>query len=71
MKTLSIILLLVLAVSCKTVTTKPIATQAKKTFMYDYRNESAVGYIIQSKLHYYNNLNTVFIKLEKSKGRGC
>jgi hypothetical protein len=70
MKTLVLIPLLISIISCKTVTTKPIAVQAQKTIMYDYRYETG-GYFLQNRLHYYKDINTVFIKLAKSKGKGC
>ncbi|MFI5142141.1 MAG: hypothetical protein ACHQII_07275, partial [Bacteroidia bacterium] len=60
-------LLLFAVVSCKN-KTKNLPVQ--KTITYDYRYETG-GYFLQSKLHYYNDINTVFIKLSKSKGQGC
>lgn len=71
MKTLVLMLTLISIISCKTVTTKPIVTQAQKPFVYDYRYETGVSFLLPNKLHYYKDCNTVFIKLAKSKGQGC
>ncbi|HXU25958.1 MAG TPA: hypothetical protein VN698_01910 [Bacteroidia bacterium] len=70
MKTLILILSLVIAASC-TKQTKPMPTQAQKTIIYDYRNEINASYLLQKNIHYYHDLNTVFINVSKSKGIGC
>ena len=72
MKTLILTLLLASLVSCKTTTTTNVSAKTTVVSVTPYNGiDYSVSFLLQKKLRYYKDLNTVFINMSKSKGKGC